>query len=349
MTSKERFRAAMEHKKIDRVPCDFSATGSMYEYIRNYYGFDTYEEVREHFHSDLRMAFPVYNKKELKDIIDIDGLRIEETMYGYRQKWYPTGIECYPMNVDFPWDFAEDVKDITDYEWLSADDFDYESFKREVDVYKDKAIGIGGPGMYQYATFMRSAENIYSDMVINPELAKAVFNKFVDFELEYYERQFIAADGQIDYLLCNDDYGTQSSMLFSVPMWREFFKENTKKMANLAHKYGAYYMQHSCGAICPIIPELIECGVDILNPVQKVVGLEPEILRDNFGGKIAFCGGIDTQWLLPNGTEEEVKKECGHFIECLGREGGYILGPSQGFQRDVKIENIEALYSVLTE
>lgn len=347
MTSKERFRAAMQYKKVDRVPCDFSATGSMYDTIRRYYGFTDYEQVRERFQADLRLAFPVYNKRKLEDFIDTDGLRLEETMYGYRQKWYPIGNECYPMNVDFPWDFAECAEDIRGLDWLRAEDFDYECFKREVDSYKDKAIGIGGPGMYQYATFMRSAENLYGDMALNPDLAKAVFNKFVDFELEYYERQFIAADGQIDYLLCNDDYGTQISMLFSVPMWREFFKENTRKMADLAHKYGAYYMQHSCGAIRPIIPELIDCGVDILNPIQKVEGLEPEGLRDDFGGQIAFCGGIDTQWLLPGGTPEEVRAECQRFIDCLGREGGYILGPSQGLQGDVPIENIEALYSVL--
>ena len=347
MNSKERFRAALEHGKVDRIPCDFSATGSMYEILRKHYGYSDYEQVRERFGADLRMAFPVYNRRKLADFTDKDGLRVEETMYGYRQKWYPAGSECYPMNLDFPWDYAEEADEIIHLDWLHADDFDYEEFKRQVDFYKDRAVGIGGPGMYQYATFMRSAENIYADMVIHPDLAKAVFNKFVEFELEYYERQFMEADGQIDYLLCNDDYGTQISMLFGVPMWREFFKENTKKMADLAHKYGAYYMQHSCGAIRPIIPELIECGVDILNPIQKVEGLEPEGLQRDFGGKIAFCGGIDTQWLLPGGSPEEVKKECRRFIDCLWQDGGYILAPSQGLQVDVKIENIEALYSVL--
>lgn len=334
----------MEHKGTDRVPCDFSATGSMYELLRKHYGFTDYEQVREHFHADLRLAFPVYNKKKLEDYIDADGLRVEETMYGYRQKWYPASLEYYPMNLDFPWDFAEKAEDIRRIGWLHAEDFDYECLKREAELYEGRAIGIGGPGMYQYATFMRSAEKLYMDMAMEPELARAIFDKFVDFELEYYERQFLAADGRIDYLLCNDDYGSQASTLFSMPMWREFFKENTKRMADLAHKYGAYYMQHSCGAIRPIIPELIECGVDILNPIQKVPGLEPEGLQKDFGGKIAFCGGIDTQWLLPNGTPEEVRKECRRFINCLGQEGGYILGSSQGLQTDVKIENVEALY-----
>lgn len=347
MTSKERFRKAMEFKPVDRPPCEFIATGRTYDKIKSHYGFTDYEQVRAHFHSDLRMAFPVYNKRKLEDYIDSDGLRVEETMYGFRQKWFVTGAETYPMNMDYPWDFAETAEDILKLDWLHADDFDYEAFKREVDSYKDMAVGIGGPGTYQYATFMRSAENIYADMAADPDLAKAVFNKYVDFELEYYERQFQAADGQIDYLLCNDDYGTQTSMLFSVPMWREFFKENTKRLADLAHKYGAYYMQHSCGAVRPIIPELIECGVDILNPIQKVKGMEPESLMAEFGGKIAFSGGIDTQWLLPTGTPDEIEKECRRFIDCFGANGGYIFGPSQGLQFDVPIENIEALYRLM--
>lgn len=86
MTSKERFRAAVEHRQVDRIPCDFSATGNMYEILRKHYQFTDYEQVREHFCADLRLAFPVYNKKKLDDYIDSDGLRVEETMYGYRQK-----------------------------------------------------------------------------------------------------------------------------------------------------------------------------------------------------------------------------------------------------------------------
>ena len=346
MNSKERVIAAINHKKPDRVPCDFSAAGTMMEKLRKHYGYSDYNQVWDRF-CDIRLAFPRFTGRKLKDYIDTDGLRVEETMYGYTQKYHPTGVDDYPMNVDFPWDFAEKAEDIINLDWLRPDQFDYESFKREVDSYQGKAVGIGGPGMYQYSTFMRSAEKLYMDMALNPDLAKAVFNKFVDFELEYYERQFIAADGQIDILLCNDDYGTQISMLFSVPMWREFFKENTKKMADLAHKYGAYYMQHSCGAIRPIIPELIDCGVDLLDPIQKVEGLDPESLQRDFGGKITFHGGIDTQWLLPGGTPEEVAAESRRFIDVLGQNGGYILAPSQGLQNDVPVENVEALYSVI--
>ena len=85
--------------------------------------------------------------------------------------------------------------------------------------------------------------------------------------MEYYKRCFEAAKGKIDILRPHDDYGTQISLLFSIDMWKEFFEENTRKLVNLAHSYGAFYQQHSCGAIGPLIPYLIDCGVDALEPI----------------------------------------------------------------------------------
>ncbi len=183
-------------------------------------------------------------------------------------------------------------------------------------------------------------------MIDEPEAAQRILDRMVEFELEYYKRCFEAGKGKVDILRPHDDYGTQISMLFSVDMWREFFKENTKKLVDLAHQYGAFYQQHSCGAVGPIIPDLIECGVDALEPLQKVVTLEPEVLAEQFEGKITFHGGIDTQGILPYGTADEVRAEVKKYMEILGKNGGYILMASQAFEGDVPIENIEAVYSV---
>ncbi|GAA0181816.1 hypothetical protein SH2C18_42950 [Clostridium sediminicola] len=168
----------------------------------------------------------------------------------------------------------------------------------------------------------------------------------VEFELEYYERILIAGDGQIDIIRPHDDYGTQIGLLFSVDIWRKYMKENTIKLVDLAHKYGAFYQQHSCGAIREIIPELIDCGVDILEPIQKVKGMEPVKLKKDFGHKLTFHGGIDTQKILPKGPVKDVTNETKHFIDTFNVEGGYILMASQCFEGDVPIENIEAMYGV---
>ncbi len=104
-------------------------------------------------------------------------------------------------------------------------------------------------------------------------------------------------------------------------------------------------MQHSCGAVGPLIEEFIECKVDALEPIQKTKGLEIDELAKNYGGKITFHGGVDTQWLLPKQSAEEVARETRYIIETLGATGGYILMASQGFENDVPIENIEAVYT----
>ncbi len=183
-------------------------------------------------------------------------------------------------------------------------------------------------------------------MIDEPQTASRILQRINDFEMEHYRKMLEAGHGMVDILRPHDDYGTQISLLFSIDMWREFFKENTRRLVNLAHQYNAFYQQHSCGAVGELIPEFIECGVDALEPVQKVKGLEPEYLAKAYGGQIVFHGGIDTQQLLPYGRAEEVKAETARFMDLLGRDGGYILMASQGFEGDVPVENIEAVYSV---
>jgi uroporphyrinogen decarboxylase len=343
MTSKERVRAAINHRQPDIVPADFACVPCVMDKLKKHYGFLENEMVFRKLDIDIRFVNPDYKGPELK-VYYQDGNRVEESIFGYHMMHHWNGMDYNQIPYYYPLNLAETIEDIENYRWPDPDWFDYESVKRQCENYKDRAVIIGHAGVYQYATFMREASLLYMDMAAEPELAQRIFDKFVEFELEFYERIFIAADGQIDILRCYDDYGTQSSMLFSLEMWRRFFGENTRKLADLAHKYGAYYMQHSCGAIRPIIPELIDCGVDLLDPVQKVRGMEPEGLKNDFGSKLTFHGGIDTQWLLPGGTPGEVEKEARRFIEVLGKDGGYILYPSQEFQPDVPIENIEAMY-----
>lgn len=346
MTSKERVRAAIMHKQPDRVPANFEAVSSVIEKLLKHYGFSDDEQIFEKFEIDIRSVSPKYIGPELKSWIDKDGCRVEECYWGNATKYHWTGREYNIINEYYPFDTLTSVKELEEYNWPRADWFDYESIKYQCDKYKDKAIIVGHEGPFQFATYLRSMEKLFMDMALEPEFAHKIYDRMVEFELEYYERILEAADGQIDILRPHDDYGTQISTLFSVSMWKDYFEDNTKKLVNLAHKYGAFYQQHSCGAIRPIIPELINCEVDVLEPLQKVSGLEPEGLKAEFGDKLAFHGGIDTQGILPYGTVEDVKKEAKYYIDTLNVNGGYIFMASQGFEGDVPIENIEAMYSV---
>lgn len=344
MNSKERVRKAICHKETDYVPADYWAIPEATAKLMKHFQTENIDDVYNQLKTDIVWIEPKYIGPELKTYREGDDI-IRETFFGNYLRFHWNGFEYNALAHYLPLDEMTTVKEVEGYRWPNPDWFDYESLKPLCDRYQDKAILIGDQGVYQYATFMRSAEKLYMDMLLEPELAKAIFRKFSEFEVEYYGRMMEACDGQFDILRVCDDYGTQNSMLFSREMWDEFFAENTKKLTVLSHKHGGYYMQHSCGAVRPIIPNLIECGVDILNPLQKVVGLEPQSLKDEFGDRICFQGGIDTQFLLPQGTPEEVDKEARKYIEILGKNGGYILNGSQALEGDVPVENIIAMYN----
>lgn len=346
MNSKERVRAAFEHKTPDRVPATMQAVETAWERIQQHFQVETTDEVMDILEIDTRiMNLPPYIGPERADFVNARGEVVHTHPFGQQfvEKW--NGVEYNWHTIQRPLQHVESMADLLAFkDWPNPDDFDYEAVKRFCDKHKNKAIRIGWPGPYQVFLEMYPAESFYMLMAEDPALVKAMLNRYSEFYMEIYERMFIAGDGAIDLIRPCDDYGTQISLLFSPEMWNEYFAENTKKLVNLAHKYGCYYLQHSCGAIRQIIPNLIECGVDGLEPIQKVKGMEVDGLKRDFGDHICFQGGVDTQHLLPFGTPEEVRKETEYIIETMNVNGGYIVGPSQDFEGDVPVENIIALY-----
>ena len=344
MNSKERVRAAINHRQPDQVPAAFEAVGTVWDKLLRHFGFQEQEQLLQHWQIDIRGVGPDYIGPEQRRWQDPNGTWITENFWGTQTKSVWTGQEFHGHAVYHPLDDAETLADLDRYAWPSPDWFDYDSVKRKLEQQADKATIIGHEGPFQVACNLRSMDKLMVDMALDPEFAHRIFDRMVEFELEFYERLLQAGDGQIDILRPHDDYGTQISLLFSPAMWRDYFRANTRKLTSLAHRYGAFYMQHSCGAVGPLIPELIDCGVDILEPIQKLPGLEPEYLKQTYGDRLAFHGGIDTQTILPFGTPADVQRETRRFIDVLNDQGGYILMASQAFEGDVPIENIAALY-----
>lgn len=344
MNSRERVRAAVKCGNPDRTPAAFEAVPVVTSRLMKEYGFSCVDQLYDKFQIDIAAIHSSYIGPELKESRNARGDLVRETYWNYEETMYTTDIDTYFTTTRYPLHGCETIADVDKMMvWPNPDWFDYEHIKRQCEHYKDKAIIFGHEGPFQIVTFLISMEEFFVLMMEEPDVAKYILKRMSDFEMEYYERTLIAADGQIDFIRPHDDYGTQISMLFSIDMWREFFKENTKKLVDLAHKYGSFYQQHSCGAVAPLIPELIDCGVDVLEPLQKVPGLYPEDLKE-YKGKICFHGGIDTQDLMPHGTPEQINAEARRYMEQLGKGGGYILMSSQGLEPDVPTRNIEALF-----
>ena len=336
----------MTGQQPDRLPAHFEATGWVWEKMQARVGVRSRDELLDYLAVDIRnidpspiCSFPSSYSEEGRDYTTTG-------LFGEINEFRWNGIEYNEHIIHHPLDDADSYKDIERFNWPDpAEIFDYSTVTEKAAANKDKALIFGHWGPFQTATTLRSEEKLYMDMALNPDLCRALFDRMHAFEMDHYTRIFEAGGGEIDILRTHDDYGTQRSLLFSMEMWQKYFREHTKALADLAHSYGAFFQQHSCGAVAPIIPELIKCGVDALEPIQPVDGMEPETLA-GFGNKLCFAGGIDTQHLLPFGTIEEVTREVERYRDILGRRGGYILYPSQAWESAVPLETIEAFYRV---
>ncbi|NLO07792.1 MAG: uroporphyrinogen-III decarboxylase-like protein, partial [candidate division WS1 bacterium] len=174
--------------------------------------------------------------------------------------------------------------------------------------------------------------------------------KLADLAYARSERIFEAAGGRVIWTWVAEDFGTQEALLMSPAMIREFHYPHIKRLCALAHEYGVFAFHHSDGAVSANIPQMIEAGIDVLDPVQwRCRGMEREGLVADFGDRIGFHGGMDNQFTLPFGTPEDCRQEVRDNFRILGAKGGYILGPCHNIQPITPPENIVALYETAYE
>ena len=231
------------------------------------------------------------------------------------------------------------------FPWPKPDCLDRSQLKAQCARYDQHALLYGFADIWQRPALVRGWEDMFIDMIERPEWAHLLSRKFTDFYLEDYTRAAEVTGGRIDLYLVISDLGTQRGPLISLEMFREFIAPYLKEMTTLIHSLGGRALYHTCGTILPLIGDLIECGVDVLDPIQTTCPeMQPENLKREFGGKLCFHGGIDMQNLLPNAAPAEVAAEVRRYCEVLGKNGGYILAPAHLFQPDVPPENILAVY-----
>ena len=169
-------------------------------------------------------------------------------------------------------------------------------------------------------------------------------DKIVDFYVRALTVFLEATKGKLHAILIGDDMGSQRSLMLSPALVEEFVIPGAKKLIDLAHSYGVKVIYHSCGSIIDIIPQLIEAGADVIHPIQALAtGMDPENLKEKFAGQVAFCGGVDTQELLPGGSPDDVKAAVRHLRDLFPT--GLIISPShEALQSDVPPENIKAMF-----
>ena len=194
------------------------------------------------------------------------------------------------------------------------------------------------------AMYLRGIENIFMDLAMREEIAHAIFRKIRKFYLVYLERILKAAKGKIDIVLTGDDFGSQNGLLISADMWRNFIKPGFAEYISLIKNHGARAMHHTCGSVVEIIPELIKCGLDVLQSIQpEAVNMSLAELKTKFGQMLCFHGGISIQKTMPFGSADEVRQEVKKIADIIKPDGGYIFCTSHNIQSDTCIENVQAL------
>ena len=338
MDSRERVLAAINHERPDRIPADLWAEPGVWDRLKKDLGVATEEEVREAFAIDIRYVSPVYPEDTVTN-----GIR--QNMWG--ERWAKTssifGLEWEHTRGALS--DAQSLPELEAFPWPTCDQVDYSRLKEDVRRCEGYAIFYGNADFFERPALVRGLENTLVDVMINQEWVDFLQEKFISFFIEDFHRTLEATGRKIDVFWALTDLGTQEGLFMGKDTMRKYIFPPLKKFADAVHREGVKLMFHSCGAVRDVIPELIASGVDILNPIQPAArGMAPEGLKKDFGGSLAFHGGIDIQYLLPIKPAAEVQKEADRVAHVLGSNGGYVLAPSHNIQLDTPTENIRAMY-----
>jgi uroporphyrinogen decarboxylase len=377
--SRERLLKTLAHQEPDRVPLDLGSTQVTgihviaYHRLRQALGLPPAEpQICDHIQGlalpdqdviqrlgvDARGLFPL-NSHNWKILEQEDG-----EYWSYFDEWgithrKPRQDGLYYSVWKVPLGRPElTVQDIARHPWPRLDDPQRIAGLRQVaEAYRAAgyAVVLKDPfaGIFEMAQRIVGMETLLVMMGLNKALAAALFDKLAELKLSFWEMALPELADVIDVISQADDYGTQASQIISPRMFREQLKPRWKiifdRLRVLAPDARRFF--HSCGNVRPLLPDYIELGVEILNPVHvRATGMEPVALKRDFGDVLTFWGGgVDTQGVLPNGTPIEVKEDVRRNIEALAPGGGFVFNTVHNIQADVPAENLAAMYTALSE
>lgn len=347
MTSRERLLTAVANQQPDRIPLDIWATEEVWAKLQQHFGTRDNAAIMERLHVDTFASVgPVYVGPPIPTHPD----GIVEDFWGLRSRPVQYATGTYMEQCHNPLAFVRTVADLDQYPWPSADWFDFSTIREQCEAQRDRAIMAGAACPFYQYNLIRGLEQSLLDLAENPELAHAIVDRICAFLYDYEERLLEAGGGLIDVTQLTDDFGSQTGLLLSPAMFDEFFLPHYRRLARLMHDHGARIFHHDDGAMWELIPRLIEVGIDVLNPVQYRCGpVDLDWLKNTYGHRLAFHGGVDNQEVLPFGSVEDVRAEVRKCISTLGRGGGYILAPCHNLQAVTPVENILAMYETAYE
>jgi len=359
MNSRERFLKAISKDEYpDRPPIFATLTPQIAEKLSESMGIE-YEPPVDSMHS-ARISHPKLltrlgndcvglshcSPKDAPTIKNKNGIITNE----WGMKFKSFGL--YDELCEFPLSNAENIEDIEYYPFPDPDArgrFDYaksiiDSYGSDYGIIGDLEVSI-----FETSWYLVGLEKFLMDLIMESSYLFALMDKVMEINTQMGKKLIELG---ADMIWAGDDFGTQQGMLIDPEVWRKHFKPRIKYMFDEFRSVNPNITiaWHSCGSITEIIPDFIEIGLDVLNPLQPLAkDMTPEYLTKNYSDKLGFFGGIDVQDLLPNGTAQQIEVEVKRRAKIYGSNGNYIIAPAHNIQADTPLENIFTFFDTVKQ
>lgn len=350
MTPRERILATLERKGTDRTPVDLWHTPEVGAALRRHTGAATNLEMYKALRLD-KIVWVFANYKFASG--DISGSQvgaqsgIVRTTWGAPLKGIQAGSAHYDEVARAPMAGYESPGDVARYPyWPEAQRFDYaEALRQASEASGDFAVIGPWVSFFEIYCQLRGLEQALMDLALNETLVAAVLDHVEAIQTEMMTRFMTELRGHLDLVFISDDLGSQTGLLMSPAMWRQHLAPRMRRWCDLVHSFGLKVLFHTDGASEPLIGPLIDCGVDVLNPIQHLCpGMDTAGLKNKYGRHLIFHGGVDNQHVLPFGTPHDVRAEVRMLKETLGEGGrGFICCSCHNVQAGTPVENILAM------
>jgi uroporphyrinogen decarboxylase len=343
MTPKERVLATINRQDTDRTPVDLWLTPEVLESLRQHTGETDELAVFQKLGLDkIVWVFPGYGEGRF-DPNEGNG----QTMWGVPTRMIRAGAATYQEFGTPPLGEFDDIEQLDDYPlWPDPAKFDLAGAREWAAKARSFDFATIGPWISHFEIYcqMRGLENALMDIAAEPEFVDATLDRIDSIQSEMLERYLTELGDLIDIVFISDDMGTQESLLISPTAWERHFRGRLKAWCDRIHRHGKKVLYHTDGAVRPLLPGIIGCGIDILNPIQHICpGMDRDALERDFGSQVIFHGGVDNQRVLPFGTPDEVRRETQICLDTLGRNRGFICGSCHNVQAGTPVENILAM------
>lgn len=347
MNPRERVLTAAGHREPDRVPITFDAQPEVYDLLYRHFGIDNRKDLWDALNVDTWLEGP--------EILDPRDRELEQGLH--RNRWgYHTRLQPYTVDgktahyeeiVHHPLAGVEDVSELDSHDWPDPLALEFRHLNELRRVGPERAIIAHiTHGAYFNATFLRGMEQFLVDMVLNERLAESIIERAAEYLFTSLDRLLEQAPDGFDIFYLADDYCMASGPLFSPEVFRRLVKPYLRHIADRLHDHEKLFLLHVCGSVRLLLPEIIDSGVDMIEPVQRrAAGMDLRELKREFGRDLCFYGSVDLLETLNKGSVQDVKREVRRNMKILGKGGGLIIGPGHTYiQIDAPLENILAMY-----